>query len=118
MRQKISLLAAAAVLLIGGAAQAAPGFGASSHRLGGGSAASTQSKPASLLEATLRLFGFETAATVQPVVGDRLGDTAGRTKECDQADKAEVAKAETKTAQGGAEAKARPRPNEPVYLAF
>jgi len=118
MRHHLPAATAAFILLIGGTAQAAPGLGASSHRLGGGSTASSQSKTVSILEAAMKFFGFETAASVEPLVGDRLGETAARTKQCDGEENAEVAKAETQKEQGGAEPKSRVQPHEPVYLAF
>ncbi|MCB2113685.1 MAG: hypothetical protein KDD85_09065 [Parvularculaceae bacterium] len=123
MRQYLPAAAAAAVLLIGGTAGASPGFGASSHRLGGDAtgvahSGASQSKAAAVIESVLTLFGFETAARVEPLAGERLGETAARTKQCDRDEKAEVAKAEPKTEQGGGDPKSRVQPHEPVYLAF
>jgi hypothetical protein len=42
----------------------------------------------------------------------------GEAKQCDQAKKTEVAKAETKDEAEGASSKGKSRTGEPVYLAF
>lgn len=102
------------------AAQATP-FGPASHRLGGGASSSTssdESTPKSLIDAFLGFIGFNLAVSVEPVVGDAYVDRAGKTRECDEAKKSEVAKAETKDDAQGGSSKGRTRPGDPVYLAF
>lgn len=106
--------------LLASAAQAAP-FGPASHRLGGSatSAKSTQdAKPMTLIEAFLGFIGFDLAASVEPIASETYVDRTGKTKQCDETKKSEVAKAEpTDDAQAGA-SKDRTRTANPVYLAF
>lgn len=115
----IAIVAASAVAV--GAAQAAP-FGPASHRLGGNGSASTQSteaaRPMTLIEAVLDFVGFKLSASVEPVVGDTYIDRTGKTRQCDEAKNAEVAKAEPKENAPGGASKGRTRSGEPVYLAF
>ena len=120
MRHLYVAMLGAAVLLAGGVAQAAPGFGASSHQLGGsvGASGSDESKSITFLESVLGLIGIEFAVSVEPVVGDRFNEPASRSKECKDAEKAEVAKADAKPESGAGAAKNPVRPHEPVYLAF
>ncbi len=120
MRHHLTAIVLAAALSIG-AAHAAPGFGASSHRLSGDSSPkkASEHKPLTLIEAVLGLIGIELSASVEPIVGETYVDRAGKSKQCDQEKKAEVAKAEEKDgAQGGGSSKGRTRAGEPIYLAF
>lgn len=119
MRNYLTAIVVAAALSVG-AANAAPGFGPSSHRLGGGTSAKAadDNKPMKLVEAVLNLIGFDFAASVEPVVGETYVDRTGKTKECEQAKKAEVAKAEEKNESEGGDSKDRSRYGEPIYLAF
>jgi len=119
---RLCAFALLAVLSIG-AAQAAPSFGASSHRLGGDEstsarAATKDERPLSLLEMALSLAGVKLSTGVEPVVGDRVVRGANKSKECDNAEAAEVAKAEPEDGGEGATSKGRARSGEPVYLAF
>lgn len=122
MRKAMTALAFAAALSIG-TAEAAPGFGPSSHRIGGGvgsgKAATTESKPQSIVESLFAILGFDISASakVEPVVGEAYPERAGAAKECDQEKKTEVAKADSKDANTPG-AKGRTRTGEPVYLAF
>lgn len=115
----IAILAASAVFV--GWAQAAPGFGASSHRLGGGSGHGSESQKEAIgfLEALLAFAGFEMTTSVKPVARESNGGPPPA-KECDEQKKTEVAKADEKeAAEGGAgSSKGRSRSGEPVYLAF
>lgn len=119
MRNYLTAIVIASALSFG-AANAAPGFGPSSHRLGGGTSAKAadDNKPMTFIEAVLGLIGFDLAASVEPVVGETYVDRNGKTKECEQAKKAEVAKAEEKSETEGGDSKGRSRNGEPVYLAF
>ncbi len=119
MRNHLTAIVIAAALSVG-AANATPAFGPSSHRLGGGTSAKVadDAKPMTLLEAVLSFVGFDLAVSVEPVVGETYSDRTGKTKECEQAKKAEVAKAEEKNESEGGESKGYSRPGEPVYLAF
>lgn len=116
MRNRLTAFVLASALTFG-AAEAAPSFGSSSQRLGGGAAAHEGDAP-TLIEIVLGLVGFDFAATIEPVAGERFGDRAGKAKECEQSKKTEVAKAEPKESGGATTAKARPKSGEPVYLAF
>ena len=113
-----AIVIAAAVIM--GSANAAPGFGPSSHRLGGASStdAAKDGKPLTLIEAFLGFIGFDLAATVEPVVGEAYADRSGKSKECEQAKQTEVAKADSKDDERGGASKDRARAGEPVYLAF
>ena len=119
MRNHLTAILIASALAMS-AAQAAP-FGPASHRLGGGSAAAKSSqdaKPMTLIEAFLGLIGFDMAVSVEPVVGETYVDRAGDAKQCDDAKKSEVAKAETSDDARGGSSKGRTRTGDPVYLAF
>jgi hypothetical protein len=114
----IAIFAASAVSF--GLAQAAPGFGASSHRLGGGSGDQKSERhhdSLGWLEALLAFAGVDPSASVEPVAGETLGASA---KQCDKQKKTEVAKADDKeaTKEGAGSTKGRARTGEPVYLAF
>ncbi len=115
------LLAAALSVgaLAAGAAQAAS-FGASSHRVGGAPAhaAEKDSTAVAIFDRVLGLVGFDLAASVKPVAGERVPNRTARPKECDQAKKTAVAKAESKDSEGGGSSKGKSRTGEPVYLAF
>lgn len=117
MRHYLKAVVLASALSMG-VAQAAPVFGASSHRLGGGSEKAESRKPLSLFEAVLALAGIDLAASIEPIASDAVADRAGKTKECDQSKKTEVAKAETKETADGGSSKGRTRTGEPIYLAF
>ncbi len=121
MRNLLSALAFAAVLSIG-TAHAAPAFGASAHRLGaagGAGKASAESRPQSLLEAIISLVRFDLSAKTAPIVSEAYPGVAANAKECDKAEKTELAKADTaKQTDGGESAKGRARTGDPVYLAF
>lgn len=118
MRHLLTATGLAAALSLG-AAQAAPGFGASSHRLGGGhQPTEKQGKALSAFEAMLGLLGFELSASVEPVVSESMTDRNGKLKECDEAKKTDVAKAESKGGAEGGSSKGKSRTGEPVYLAF
>jgi hypothetical protein len=109
-----------ATVMMTGAAQAAPSFGASSHRLGGsaGEPSKSERTSLSLVEMVIGLIGFDLSASVEPVVGETLNDSARKSKTCDQAKETEVAKAETKNGSDSSSSKGRAKPGEPVYLAF
>lgn len=119
MRHYLIAIALAAALSIG-AAQAAPGFGASSHRLGASASepSKKESRALSTFEAFLAIFGLDLAASVEPVAGESMNARNSKTKECQQAKKTDVAKAETKEGAEGASTKGKSRTGEPVYLAF
>jgi hypothetical protein len=118
MRHGFTAIALVTALTMG-AAHAAPDFGASSHRLGGVSKpAEKERNPLALFELALGLIGFDLSASVEPVVGETLNDSASRAKKCDQAKDTEVAKAETKNGSDTGSSKGRARNGEPVYLAF
>jgi hypothetical protein len=112
----------AAALSIG-SVHAAPGFGPSSHRVGGavgaGKSATTESKPQSIVESLFALIGLDLSASakVEPVVGEAYPERAGGSKECDQEKTTEVAKVDSKDEKATG-AKGRTRTGEPVYLAF
>lgn len=119
MRHHLIAFAVMAAVSLG-AAQAAPEFGSASHRLGGDASPPAEREAAalSLFQSLLAMFGIEISASVEPVAGDdqRLGKTKSR--ECDEAGKAEVASADRK--EGSQESADKPRmpTGEPVYLAF
>ncbi len=120
MRNYFTAVVLAAALTMG-VANAATSFGPSSHRLGGDSSAkaSKEHKPLGLIETVLGLIGFDLAASVEPVVGEGYADRSGKPKECEQAKKTEVAKADAKDGpDGGGSSKGRTRPGDPIYLAF
>lgn len=118
MRHYLTAFVMAAALSIG-AAQAAPGFGASSHRLGGGvQPAEREGKALSAFEAFLGLLGFDLSASVEPVVSENATGRNGKLKECDEAKKTDIAKAESKDGAEGGSSKDKSRAGEPVYLAF
>jgi hypothetical protein len=119
MKIRLTAIVIAAAFTVG-SANAATGFGSSSHRLGGDSSAraAKDSKPLTLIEAVLGLIGFDFAASVEPVASEAYADRTGKPKECEQAKKTEVAKAESKEDEQGGASKGRTRTGEPVYLAF
>lgn len=119
MRNRLLAIVVASAISVG-AANAAPGFGPSSHRLGGGTSDKTAdtSKPMTLIETVLSFIGFDLTAKVEPVAGETYVDRTGKSKECAETKKAEVAKADEKSDSDGGESKSRSRYGEPVYLAF
>jgi len=122
MRNYMTAFALAAALSIGSAA-AAPGFGPSSHRVGGavgsGNSATTESKPQTIIESLFAIIGVDLSANakVEPVIGETYPERADAAKECDQEKKTEVAKADSK-GESATGSKSRTRTGEPVYLAF
>jgi len=116
MRNHFAAIVIASALTVT-AAHAAP-FGPSSHRLGGGASSPEAQKSVNFIEALLGFIGIELSASVEPVVSESYVGPARPAKECDQAKKSEVAKAETKEEAQGASSKGRARPGDPVYLAF
>lgn len=118
MRHSLKAIMIATALSVG-AAHAAPGFGASSHRLGGGTPkAEKQSKATPAWEIFLALIGFDLAATVEPVASETIDKQHGKSKQCEQSKKTEVARADEKDEAEGGSSKGRSRTGEPVYLAF
>jgi hypothetical protein len=118
MRLSLTVIVAAAALTIG-AAHAAPAFGTSSHRVGGSSSEPVKKGDAlSIFEALFAVLGFDVAASVEPVADETMNRRDGKAKQCEQAKKAEVAKAETKNEAEGASSRGKSRTGEPVYLAF
>ena len=119
MRNHILAVVLASALAVS-AAHAAP-FGPASHRLGGGTTSAKPSetaKPINLVEAILGFIGFDLSASVEPVAGETYVDQNGKTQQCDETKKSEVAKAETKEDAQGGSSKGRTRNGDPVYLAF
>lgn len=113
----VTVLASA---LLASAAQAAP-FGPASHRLGGSATSAKSSedaKPMTLIEAFLGFIGFDLAASVEPIASETYVDRTGKTKQCDETKKSEVAKAEPADEAAAGASKGRTRPVDPVYLAF
>jgi hypothetical protein len=115
MRHLLITFSAIAVLAFG-VAHAAPGFGSSSHRLGGDNKpmASNKAETTPLLEIIAAMIGLQSAASVG---GDKQSDPkSGDIEECEGAKKAEAkSKPSTKTT---ARNDAKPRTGEPLYLAF
>lgn len=113
-----AVIAAVAVLSVG-AAHAAPGFGASSHRLGGGTqGVEARKDPMPWVVALLGIIGIDLTAKVEPVVGDTLEERRAKARQCDEAKNAEMAKADEQTSAKGDRSKGRSRNGDPVYLAF
>lgn len=106
----------ATAALMASPAFAAPSFGPAGHWLGGDDARAKQEKGVDLPSAVLSLFGIDLAATITPVASEAYEKKVG-SKECDQAKKTEVAKAEPKASDASG-SKGRARAGEPVYLAF
>ena len=115
MRHSLFALSALAVLSFG-VAHAAPGFGSSSHRLGGDnkSTASSKTETASLLQLIAAFIKVEPAATVRS--GKETDRKPGELDECEETKQAEnKSKPSTKTS---ARDDAKARSAEPIYLAF
>ena len=118
MRHYLAAFVIASALSLG-VAQAAPGFGASSHRLGGGAGAekAERRQPLSLFESILALAGIDLSLAIEPIASETIADRS-RSKECDQAKNTEVAKADAKESPDGSSPRGRTRTGEPIYLAF
>lgn len=115
MRHSLFAFSALAVLSFG-VAHAAPGFGSSSHRLGGDTkpTASSKAETATLIQLVAALIGIESAATVG--TGKESDRKPGELDECEETKQAESkSKPSTKTS---ARSDAKARSAEPIYLAF
>ncbi len=123
MRHFTIAFAVSAALSVG-VSHAAPGFGASSHRLGGdgagskASASKNENAPWDLLTSLAALAGFDLSGSVEPVAVQRISRKAADRKECENAKGTEVAKAEPKQGGGNTPTKPRGPSGEPIYLAF
>ena len=114
-----ALIAASAVTF--GVAHAAPAFGGSGMRLGGGSEDRGQERPtiSAVLKNLKKAMTLELSAKASPISDEEYLDGPPSPKSCDKEHQTEVARAESKSEDGGeSSGKKKVRGGEPVYLAF